>query len=221
MTKYPFAGIGCLILAAVFFYLIVDGDHPLYCMSLPALFFIVGAYHIIPGKREPYEKPEESFESEFLSFKEFVGEEAFQGRTGGYFNSKGIMASQASRNIIPVGIIPEENKQKGFFIVQEKANRLMETFRSLGHLTSYESRDPNFVFPENTQARGQWGGAVIIDKYFTIYAFSGFPELLDEAFVCWVAWNREKMTFDDFKVICERRSDNPYLQKILEYILKK
>ena len=223
MKKYPLAGIGCLIFAVIFFYLIENGDHPFRCMLLPALFFIVGMYHIVPSKRKPYEEPEESLESEFTSFKEFIGEEAFQGRTGGYFNEKGIMASQASYSIIPVGTISEEKKQENLFMVQENANRLMETFRNSNHISSYESRDPNFIFPDDVDKKivGKWGGAVIIDEYFTIYAFSGFPELVDEAFVCWVAWKKEKMTIDNLKVICERRKDNPHLQKLLEYALKQ
>ncbi len=218
MKKYPLAGIGCLILAVMFFYLIENGDHPLHCMLLPAVFFIVGIYHIVPNKRELYEGPEESLESEFASFKEFIGEEALQGRTGGYFIEKSTTMSQALfPTIIPVGIIPKEKKEKYLFLAKEKPNRIIQNFSKSDCISSYESRDPNFVFSENNQEWGKWGGAIVIDLYFTIYAFSGFPELLDEAFVCWVAWHRKRMTIENLKAICERREDNKYLIEIFRY----
>jgi hypothetical protein len=54
-------------------------------------------------------------------------------------------------------------------LVQEKCWRL-KSFRTEGHLTSYESRDPD---------NGKWGGAVYAGDY--IFSFSGLPELWDEA----------------------------------------
>jgi len=215
-----------LILAGIVFYRSETTEtESLYSVLLILLLLGVGIWNIvIYSKRENIydEKPEENLESEFASFKEFIGEEAFHGRSGGYFTEKSTIAAEAFfASVITVGVIPEEKKEKYLFLVKEKPNRLLETFRSSNHISSYESRDPNFIFPENNQSWGKWGGAIIIDIFFTIYSFSGFPELLDEAFVCWVAWQRKRMTIDNLKVIAERRADNPYLQKLLEYCSKQ
>jgi len=226
MKKYPLAGIGYLILAVVFFYLIENGDHPFRCLVLPAVFFVVGTYHIIPNKREPYEGPEESLESEFASFKEFIGEKELQGIKGGYFGEKSTTTSKALfPTLLSVGVVPEDKVKRCSFLVREQLNRVLENFHA-NHLTSYESRDSSFIFDDDVdnETVGKLGGAVVVDVYFTIYAFVGyprFPELIAETFVCWVAWKKEKMTLDNLKFICERRKDNPHLQKFLEYASKQ
>ena len=222
-TKSFFGGILCLCAAGILFYALESVEKNSFAsMLLIFLLLAVGAYNIIPRKRKPFEEQEETLEAEFASFKEFIGEEIFQGRTGGYFAEKSTIAMESFfPSVIPVGLIPQEKKEKYLFLVKEKANRILSTFRSLCYISSYESRDTSFIFPENNQAWGKWGGALVIDEFFTIYSFSGFPELLDEAFICWVAWHRKTMTLKNLTVICERRSDNPYLQKILDYAVKQ
>ena len=152
-------------------------------------------------------------------FSVIVGKDALQGKTGGYFIVKKYitMSGGVFRPIIPVGKIPVDKDEKYSFLAREKAERLSKDISDTDHLTSYESRDPAFIFPENHQLWGKWGGAVLVNM-FTIYSFSGFPELVDEAFVCWVALKRRKMTKEYFMELCKRRDDNPYLRVILKHI---
>ena len=221
-----YGGLCCLILAGIFFYGAETTEiESLYSVLLILLLLGVGIWNIIIYiNREPYNEEKiytdnERLGKEFAFFKEFIGEEAFQGRTGGHFTEKRttITSESVFLCIIPVGIIPPEKQEKYYLLSREKADRLWKNFRDSDHLSSYESRDETFFFPEYKQAWGKWGGAIIIDGYFTIYSFSGFPELLDEAFVCWVAWQRKRMTLENLKVIVERRENNPYLKDIFRY----
>jgi len=131
-----------------------------------------------------------------------------EGRNSGSF----VILDVQTPKIIQVIIkeIPEEKKEKYVFLAKEKAERLAE---NPTHLSSYESRDEKYVFLCNNQQWGKWGGAIRVNNYY-IFAFSGFPELLDEAFVCFLAIKYEFMKADHFKKILKRRSDNPYLKKL-------
>jgi hypothetical protein len=217
----------CFIAAVIAFCLVEKQDLPFWvaccAIGIPLLGFVISmiVYEYQKNKKENVVQEQPTLEKEFASFITFIGEEALEGKTGGYFVEKSTCMSPAIfAFVIRVGTIPPDKEQKYFFLGKEKANRLLEKISITNHLSSYESRNQTFVFPENNQPWGKWGGAIFIDNFFTIYSFSGFPELVDEAFVCWVALQRKELSMYWFKVICERRADNPFLQKMLYYALR-
>ena len=56
------------------------------------------------------------------------------------------------------------------------------------------------------------------DQAFGLEIVDARVGLVDEAFVCWVALKRRKMTKEYFMELCKRRDDNPYLRVILKHI---
>lgn len=183
---------------------------------LGAILFIVGGSTLITKRSNSYsneaESLEESLEELFVNFTEFVGVEALDGKTGGYFNIVKLPYDWFADGTVSVGDVLAEKRRKYYYLAREKPTRLYHNLET-GQLSSYESRDPNFIFSE-TAPFGKWGGAILINSK-TIYAFSGLPELLDEAFVCWVALRRNTMTTEHFGKICKVRENNPFLQKML------
>jgi hypothetical protein len=78
--------------------------------------------------------------------------------------------------VIPVGqFVSGEKAQRYLTNCLEKAERLSREFRERGHLTSWQSRDPDDVPSEH---RKRYGGAIIVGDL--IYSFSGFSEHGDE-----------------------------------------
>jgi len=152
-------------------------------------------------------------DKEFASFVSLVGKDALEGKKGGYYIEKSYLANSLDvcRSASTVGVIPPDERQVYRLKTKEKINRLMRNILFNMHRTSYESRDEN--------PSGEWGGAVIINR-FIIGSFEGFPELLNEAFVCWVALQRRTMTKKNFKKICKLRANNPWLHKIMQHISK-
>ncbi len=71
--------------------------------------------------------------------------------------------------VAEIGIVERIHAAEAFRNCQEKVARLADHPE---HWTSWESRNPE---------REQWGGAIRTRKY--LLGFSGFPELLDQAYV--------------------------------------
>jgi hypothetical protein len=150
-------------------------------------------------------------EALFQLFIEKVGKDALENHMGGYFSVRCI---DSGDTVISqkVGKFSLDKKEKYSFLSTEKSLRLKS---HIGHLTSYESRNPKgnvYVGKENRAEQwGHWGGAVLISKHY-IFSFSGLPELLDEAFVCFLGLKSELMSRTQFVEVKKRRTDNPYLK---------
>lgn len=145
-------------------------------------------------------------------FTNLVGKESMDGKTGGYFT---IQYLDIHNTVISkkLGDIPTDKKDKYCCLSKEKPSRLKRNL-SLGHMTSYESRNPDAEISITTgivEPWGHWGGAVLVSKYY-IFSFSGFPELLDEAFVCFLGMRSGLMPRTQFVEVKKRRTDNPYLK---------
>ncbi len=107
------------------------------------------------------------------------------------------------RLLAPVGYSPEDKWRKRMEVAEEKCQRL-DSGDGKGHLTSYESRNPKI---------GRWGGGVRGPQH--IYAFSGLPELWDEAAMFVLAIRLHQLRADDvLALISEER--NPHLRPLLE-----
>ncbi|MFZ2150477.1 MAG: hypothetical protein WAZ12_02810 [Candidatus Absconditicoccaceae bacterium] len=149
----------------------------------------------------------------FQLFIEKVGKDSLEGKTGGYFSIR-YLDDHDTVVSKKIGKIDPEKKEKYQCLAPEKSLRLKKNLRN-GHLTSYESRNTAgnvCVGQENRiEPWGHWGGAVYISKYF-IFSFSGFPELLDEAFVCFLGMRSGSMSRNQFLEVKKRRTDNPYLK---------
>ncbi len=91
--------------------------------------------------------------------------------TGGY-----IVAADAQTGLplgsLFVGDVPDDKAARYIELAQEKPLRLAANMTKLGHVLSWQSRDPE---------ANLWGGAVYIRIGNIILSFSGFPELWDEA----------------------------------------
>ncbi len=154
-------------------------------------------------------------------FTNLIGKEALDDKAGGYFT---IQYLDELNTVISkkVGKIPPEKIDKYSCLSKEKPSRLKRNL-SLGHMTSYESRNPDaeiFITTGIVEPWGHWGGAVLISKKF-IFSFSGFPELVDEAFVCFLGIKSGLMSKCQFGIVKKRRSDNPYLDLIHQSLIQK
>lgn len=152
-------------------------------------------------------------EDSLILFREFIEKyfpNALKEKNSGSF----VLLNVQTKKIIQVIVnqIPTEKKEKYIFLAEEKAERLDE---NPDHLSSYESREEEYIFPINNQKWGKWGGAIRISDHY-IFSFSGFPELLDETFVCFLALKYKFMKADYLKKIIQRRKNNPYLKKLKE-----
>ncbi len=104
-------------------------------------------------------------------------------KTGGFmciagFTGPPILVAEIGKN-------PPDKKLGRWTICQEKATRLALGAHELGHVSSWQSRDP---------ANGMWGGAIWLPQYNCAVSFSGAPEHLDESFVCLIARREEVIT---------------------------
>jgi len=154
-------------------------------------------------------------------FTDIIGKQALNEKTGGYFT---IQYLDIHNTVISkkLGDIPTDKKDKYHCLSKEKPSRLKRNL-SLGHLTSYESRNPDsniIVSKDKIEKWGEWGGAVLINKNL-IFSFSGFPELLDEAFVCFLGLKSGLMSKHQFAKIKKRRTDNPYIDLIHQSLIQK
>lgn len=127
-------------------------------------------------------------------------------KCGGYLAVWTICLNDVPGNLLllaALGYSPEEKWAKRMEVAMEKCQRL-ESGEGAGHLTSYESRNPEI---------GRWGGAVRGPRH--IYSFSGLPELWDEAAMFVLAIRLHQLRKDDVLAqISEER--NPNLRLLLE-----
>lgn len=95
------------------------------------------------------------------------------GRTGGYF----FACDGTCRQLLHKKLLaPDPTKLPKYReYSREKAERLL---RHPEHMLSWQSREPK---------EGRWGGAVRLQSGI-IFSFSGFPELVDEAFCAALAF---------------------------------
>lgn len=150
----------------------------------------------------------------FNEFVKLIGEKAFDDHWSGSFVVKYIDDHNTVRTK-KMYSVNQIKAEKYAILAPEKANRL-HSFISSGHLTSYESRNPEgnvrvVAKVNRIEPWGHWGGAVLISKHY-IFSFSGLPELLDEAFVCFLGLKSELMSRTQFVEVKKRRTDNPYLK---------
>lgn len=106
-------------------------------------------------------------------------------RQGGY------LVIRNKRNGTPllierIGICRPVDVKKYHYLGLEKGRRLLKSMKSLGHISSHQSRDPKF------KKWGKWGGAIIAGDY--IISFSGLKELFDEAAVLVLALKMNWLT---------------------------
>jgi hypothetical protein len=148
----------------------------------------------------------------FNEFVKLIGEKEFDDHWTGVLVVKCIDDQNTIRTKRMISADNPKAEKYGI-LAPEKANRL-HSFILSGHLTSYESRNPKsdvFVARGRNEKWGHWGGAVLISKDF-IFSFSGLPELLDEAFVCFLGLKSGLMSREQFNKIKKRRENNKYLK---------
>ena len=151
-------------------------------------------------------------------FIDKVGVEAMGNDTGAYvsFVLLGPDKKEALNVVIKAGVVSKKMKEMFVFLSSvEKPRRLLRNSNK-GHITSYESRNPDAtveITPDRTEKWGEWGGAVFASNLL-ILSCSGFSQIIDEAFACFIALRFKLMTKKQFELIKKRRPDNPYLNLI-------
>lgn len=101
--------------------------------------------------------------------------EALGDRRGGYFCLKILGADGFLIRPMLAGEVTNGKDEKYVAFCQEKALRLEAEHAAHGHVSSWQSRDPE---------HDKWGGAVLgpdDQKRQYAFSFSGLPELCDEA----------------------------------------
>lgn len=105
--------------------------------------------------------------------------------------------------LCPIGSMPKEKVAKYRANAKEKANRLFELSQTdPKQWSSWQSRD---------EANGKWGGAVRSATF--IFSFSGFPQLVDEAFMLVLAMRFDGMPGGAADLIAQI-SSNEAFQKL-------
>lgn len=153
----------------------------------------------------------------FVLFTQKICVDALEGHTGGFLSSLQLHADSRETTITnKFGRFesPElTNEDKFRFLSQtERAQRLKKNIGA-GHLTSYESRNTSAYVCMMGQ-KYKWGqrGGSILSQINLILSCSGLPELVGEAFVCFVGLRTNLMSRKQFKAIKEKRADNPHLK---------
>jgi len=136
---------------------------------------------------------------------DLLGQPGQPGKCGGYLAVWSIYLPPPGRLelLAAFGYQLQETLAKRMEVAMEKCRRL-DNGDGQGHLTSYESRNPEI---------GRWGGAVRGLQH--IYSFSGLPELWDEAAMFVLAIRLHELRESDVLAqISEER--NPHLRPLLE-----
>ncbi|MBI2013324.1 MAG: hypothetical protein HYS87_00600 [Candidatus Colwellbacteria bacterium] len=131
-------------------------------------------------------------------------------RSGGYFCLRPLGLECAPVVVSQIGTITDPVKARKYFeLAQEKANRLDAHIKTMGHKSSWQSRDP---------AKNQWGGAIFANGW--IFSFSGLPELADEAAMVLVAM---RFGFLNPRQVAEitAKSLNPFVDLVLTKIMQR
>ncbi len=111
---------------------------------------------------------------------------------------------------VPFGVIPVDKDNKYFKLSQEKALRLFYFINknmNVFHTSSFESRN---------EEEGKFGGAIFADYHcnWSIFSFSGMPELIDEAMmICLAMFLSETSAYPIIQKI-EAISRNPYWESL-------
>jgi len=151
------------------------------------------------------EETERIIETLVANFPDFATSGGFL-KKGGYLSVFSIPNAMLGFISCVGSIVPPEKWQDYARNSQEKGIRLLTTHQELGHLTSYESRDPD---------NNKWGGAVYADKY--IFSFSGLPELADEAIMLTLAVELDFLSLQNASDIA-KRNNNPIFDSLAEYM---
>ncbi len=127
-------------------------------------------------------------------------------KCGGYLAVWTVNLNDAPGHLLllaALGYSPDEKRAKRMEVAMEKCQRL-DSGDGVGHLTSYESRNPEI---------SRWGGAVRGTQH--IYGFSGLPELWDEAAMFVLAIRLQQLWSGAIlAAVSEER--NPHLRPLLE-----
>jgi len=117
-------------------------------------------------------------------------------KKGGYVSIYSLGAKRLEFVSIVGKPVPQEKWSAYSYNSEEKGARLISTHFELGHMTSYESRDPD---------NGKWGGAIVADNY--ILSFSGLPEQADEAVMMAVAIELDLLSLINAEDIAKRNNN--------------
>lgn len=122
-------------------------------------------------------------------------------REGGYF----CLVEQANHFVpVAVALIGEvtnpEKRQKYFDYAREKATRLGNVPLPT-HVSSWLTRNPE---------KNKWGGGIKAGNYYM--AFSGLPELADEAAMLLAAWRLGWLTKDQADAIAKQSNNQIFLE---------
>ena len=130
------------------------------------------------------------------------------GREGGYFCMADGLNGGAPLIIVPIGRIRFDKAEKYLRLSREKGVRLASHFID-GHWTSWESRSEN-------ETDEKFPGAIRLQGYTDTFSLSGLPSLGDEAVSLGTsALFYGKRDIVGVQRVAERRSDNPYIRKLL------
>jgi len=117
--------------------------------------------------------------------------EVLKGRKGGYFCLRILGADDFLIKPMLVGEVTNGRDTRYIQLCQEKALRLEAEYPARGHVSSWQSRDPE---------QERWGGAILgPDEQNRQYAFSfsGLPELCDEVAMLLTAVKVGHLTQDE------------------------
>lgn len=119
-------------------------------------------------------------------------------KKGGYLCIAGFVGPPIL--VAEIGDNPPDKKLGRWNVCQEKPARLARYAHELGHVSSWQTRDP---------ANKKYGGAIWLPQYNCGLSFSGAPESLDETFVCLIARKEEVITLAEVDRI-RKVSDNHF-----------
>jgi|GEM_PF-4863846 len=150
----------------------------------------------------------------FNQFVKIIGKDDFEALWTGKLSIKYI--DNGNTMLTQRMISKDHPKFEEYSILSKENAECLFRFIPSGHVTSYESRNPEaeiLITPGKVEKWGHWGGAVLISKQF-IFSFFGLPELLNETFVCFLGLKSGLMSQRQFGIIRKKRDNNPYLDII-------
>lgn len=129
-------------------------------------------------------------------------------KKGGYVSIFSIETKRLEFASLIGTIVPQEKWPAYSFNSEEKGTRLLVAHEELGHMTSYESRDPD---------NGKWGGAIVADAF--ILSFSGLPEQADEAIMLIVAFELDLLSTINVRDIA-KKNNNEIFTVLADYMMR-
>lgn len=128
------------------------------------------------------------------------------GRKGGYFCLKALGAEAFLIKPMLVGEVTNGKDQKYIEFCQEKANRLEEEHAVNGHVSSFQSQDPE---------HDKWPGAILGpdgQKRQYAFSFSGLPWMCDEAITLLTAIEVGHLTKEEAIDIAELSDNHAFFE---------